>query len=334
MLLSRPGYFQTSDTRMKTSFLNERRLPLVVEPEGGASAGGPEALFELWREHGETLRGRLLEHGALLLRGFSMSGAAELERFVRLFSGRDPLDYVGGASPRVKLGEGVYTSTEYPSRLTLLPHNELSYTFRWPAHLFFCCATPPGSGGETPLADSRAVLRKLDPQVCARFRQKGIRYVRNLSGEAGSGYSWQEAFETEDGVAVEEFCRSGQVSFSWRGDGGLRLCEVRPATAKHPLTGEEVWFNQAEGFHPSALDPETYRALTARAGEEGLRLNSFYGDGTPLEAAALEHVREVVGAASMPVAWREGDLLVIDNLLAAHGRNPFDGPRRILLSMA
>ena len=317
---------------MKTSALNPKRLPLVVEPDGGDA--GPETLFELCGARGDFLRGRLLEHGALLLRGFDVRGAPELARFVRLFSAREPLDYAGGASPRIHLGGGVYTSTEYPSRVTLSPHNELSYTCRYPAQIFFCCATAPARGGETPLADSRAILRHLDAEVVARFRRKQILYVRNLSGEAGSGYSWQDAFETHDRRAVEEFCRAGAIRFRWREDGGLRLEEVRPATAAHPQTGEEVWFNQAEGFHPSALDPETYRSLTAHAREEDFRLNAYYGDGSPLEPSALAHVREVVRREAVLVPWREGDVLVVDNLLACHGRMPFEGPRRILVAMA
>ena len=319
---------------MKTRYLNDRRLPLVVEPDEGDPAGSrPEALFELCRTRGEFLRSRLLTHGALLLRGFGVTCAHEFARFVRLFSGKEPLDYLGGASPRNKLEGGVYTSTEYPSRLTLSSHNELSYTYRWPAHLFFCCVVAPARGGETPLADSRVILKSIDPEIVERFRRKRIMYVRNLSGVEGSGYSWQEAFETREREAVEEFCRAGGISFGWREDGGLRLSEVRPATAEHAQTGEEVWFNQAEGFHPSALDPETYRALISHGPEEEFRLNSYYGDGSPLEPAALAHVREVVRRESVLVPWRAGDVLVVDNLLACHGRMPFEGPRKILLAM-
>src|SRR3712207_7852091 len=39
------------------------------------------------------------------------------------------------------------------------------------------------------------------------------------------------------------------VSFRWDDDGGLRTSQVRTATHTHPLTGEEVWFNQADAFH-------------------------------------------------------------------------------------
>ena len=95
---------------MKTSALNPKRLPLVVEPDGGDA--GPETLFELCGARGDFLRGRLLEHGALLLRGFDVRGAPELARFVRLFSARVPLDYAGGALSRIHLGGGVYTLTE------------------------------------------------------------------------------------------------------------------------------------------------------------------------------------------------------------------------------
>ncbi|HWS54543.1 MAG TPA: TauD/TfdA family dioxygenase [Pyrinomonadaceae bacterium] len=307
-------------------------LPPVVEAEGGA-APAAEALFELCRGRGEELRGRLRERGALLLRGFPPAGAAGFARFVREFAGREPLDYVGGASPRVKLGGGVYTSTEYPSRYTLSLHNELAYTYRWPARLYFYCETAPAAGGETPLGDSRSILRGLDSEVVERFRRKGVRYVRNLKGAAGTGYSWQEAFETAERSEVEAYCRAGGVEFEWREDGGLRLSEVRPATARHPETGEEVWFNQAEAFHPSALDAEDYEALTAEAGEDGLRLNASYGDGSPLEPEALAHVRAVTRAEMTLVAWRPGDILVLDNLLTCHGRMPFEGPRRILLAM-
>jgi alpha-ketoglutarate-dependent taurine dioxygenase len=318
---------------MRISHLNPERLPVLVEPEAH-ERGTTEALFDACRARGDSLRRALLTHGGLLLRGFGELTVEGFARFARLFAGRELLDYAGGVSPRVKLGAGVYTSTEYPSRLTLPLHNEMSYTHRWPALVFFCCVTPPARGGETPVADSRAILRRLDAEVVRRFKRQRVMYTRNLDARAGTGYSWQEAFETEDRSAVEDFCRAGGVEFCWRADGGLRLREVRPATTVHPETREEVWFNQADGFHPSALDAETYASLRALMPEEDFRLNSSFGDGTPLDAPALAHVREVARREQILVPWRAGDVLVLDNLLACHGRMPFEGPRRILAAMA
>lgn len=321
---------------MRTNFLDQQKLPLVVEFEEGAEGGAglrPEAFIDLCLGRREFLHRQLLKWGALLLRGCPALAVPDFARFVREFSGKSLIDYVGGASPRVKLGEGVYTSTEYPQNYALSLHNELSYTYRWPEHLFFYCVRTAGRGGETSLGDSRAILKGVDEKVVREFKRKGIRYVRNLHGGRGSGYSWQEAFETDDRSVIEAHCRAGGIRFDWKDDGGLTLCEVRPATATHPLTGEEVWFNQADGFHPSALDRETYEQLIATMKEEEFRLNSYYGDGTPLDLSALAHAREVMRRETALVPWRVGDILILDNLLAAHGRLPFEGARKVILAM-
>jgi alpha-ketoglutarate-dependent taurine dioxygenase len=252
---------------------------------------------------------------------------------VRHLSGTTPLSYAGGASPRISLGEGVYTSTEYPHHFALSLHNEMSYTSRWPRHLFFYCAMAPQRGGETPLADSRRVLKKLDAEIVRQFKTRKIKYVRNLPGGSASGYSWQEAFETEDRATVENSCRAAGINLEWKDDGGLRLTEVRPATAVHPQTGEEVWFNQAEGFHPSAAGISTGEGLNSNLVENELRLNAFHGDGSSLTLSMLEQIREVTRAEARLFHWRTGDILIVDNMLVCHGRMPFEGARRILLAM-
>jgi alpha-ketoglutarate-dependent taurine dioxygenase len=319
---------------MITAVVNEKTLPLVVErDERCCPNDGREYLLHLCLTHKPSLQEKLLAHGALLLRGLPVLTATEFAAFVRSFSGKPLLDYSGGASPRIKLRQGVYTSTEYSQSVTLSLHNELSYTYSWPSHLYFCCVVPAEHGGETPIADSRAILEAIDEEVLGRFKAKKIRYVRNLTGHEGSGFSWQDAFETFDKAEVENYCLRGSIDFSWREDGGLWLSEVRPATANHPLTGAEVWFNQADGFHPSALDKETYDALRSTVREEDFRLNAYFGDGSEIEASALAHVREVMRREMVPVIWQAGDILILDNMLAAHGRMPFSGYRKILLAM-
>jgi alpha-ketoglutarate-dependent taurine dioxygenase len=207
-------------------------------------------------------------------------------------------------------------------------HNELSYSNNYPSEVYFCCIVAPEVGGETPIGDSREILKNIDRGIVEEFKNKKIKYERNLQGNIpGSGYSWQDAFESEDKSYVEDCCCRIGADFEWRENGSLRLSQIRPATVIHPQTGEEVWFNQADGFHPSNLDEET-RALFA---DDEFRLNARFGDGKPLEVAKLNHIREVMRNEMTTFPWQAGE--VLDNLLTAHGRMPFSGKRKIILAM-
>ena len=319
---------------MKTVYLDERRLPLVIEAEeGDDEETRREALRTLCRRERAFLQDGLKEAGALLFRGYGRIDEEGLTEFARLFSGGELWDYVGGASPRTKLSGRVYTSTEYPPHYTLSLHNELSYSYRWPRQLYFCCVTPAAHGGETSIGDSRRLLAHISPDVVREFKERGIRYVRNLHGGEGTGLSWQSAFETADRDAVEEYCRAGGMSFKWKEDGGLRTCLTRPATLVHPETGAEVWFNQADGFHPSGMDRAVYESLIERMAEEDFPLHVTFGDGSRIPLAYLEHIRAVMWQQTVLFPWQVGDILVVDNILTAHGRMPFTGERKILLAM-
>jgi alpha-ketoglutarate-dependent taurine dioxygenase len=300
-------------------------LPHTIENDGSRE------LPDLSRDDIES---KLLEHGAILFRGFGVDSQEKLASVVKILGGR-ALDYVDGNSPRKKLGGGVYTSTEYPPEYFISLHNELSYSNRWPSRLFFCCAIAPGDGGETPIADSRAILHALPSDVRDAFESRKVKYIRNLHGGRGLGPSWQATFETDDREAVEEFCRDTDSDFRWNDDGSLTVTQIRPATATHPRSGQSVWFNQADQFHPSTHPKPIYESMMALyAGrEEQIPQTATFGDGTPIDVAMLDAVRQTVAAETRTFRWQQGDLLMVDNLLVAHGRRPFTGPRRILVSM-
>lgn len=319
---------------MKFDILDpEHDLPLLIQPETTAEAGF-EALLAWSADHSDLLAGHLLRHGAVVFRGFGVHDAETFHRFVR-HAGGHPLDYVDGTTPRRKLGDGVYTSTEFPARYPISMHNELSYSDRWPTRLFFCCLTPAASGGETPLARSRTILETMDPAVAGELISRQVKYIRHLHGGRGFGLSWQAAFETEDRARVEELLAGSGAEVEWMDQGGLRVSHVRPAVTTHPETGETVWFNQAEQFHPTAQAKETYQAMMMvyKGREELLPQNACFGDGTPFAPAMLDEVRHTCDRARVFFPWQAGDLLMVDNVLVSHGRMPFTGPRKVLVAM-
>jgi alpha-ketoglutarate-dependent taurine dioxygenase len=187
-------------------------------------------------------------------------------------------------------------------------------------------------GGATPLADSREVYRRIAPALRERFARKRVMYVRNYGN--GLDLPWQEVFATSDRRAVESFCRRAGISWEWKDDGELRTRQVCQAVAVHPQTGATVWFNQAHLFHVSNLEPSVREGLLAVFEADELPRNAFYGDGTPIEPSALAEVREVYRELALEFAWQAGDVLLLDNMLVAHGRAPFRGARKVLVAMA
>ncbi|HEU5023996.1 MAG TPA: TauD/TfdA family dioxygenase [Spirillospora sp.] len=278
----------------------------------------------------EDLGSALTRDKALVFRGL---GAAEdaLPDVLDLLL-PDRLAYVHGNSPRTKVGANVYTSTEYPADQTISMHSEMSYAHAWPARLSFFCAVPPATGGATPVVDTARWLAELDGDLVDDF-SGGVRYTQNLHGGAGLGKSWQDTFETADRDAVEEFLAGTGAEHAWRPDGTLRISQTRPATVRHPVTGTEVWFNQADQWHPAGLG-EAGEALARLLPEEELPQSVRFADGRPIPAAHIRQVRDRGLACAVDVDWRAGDLLLIDNVLTAHGRRAFTGDRRVLVAMA
>ncbi|GAC1405956.1 MAG: TauD/TfdA family dioxygenase [Burkholderiaceae bacterium] len=272
----------------------------------------------------------LQRDGAILFRGYDLINAEEFNVFVKTLTPR-LLEYAGGTSPRTRVKNNVYKSTEYPAEYEIAMHNEMSYHERWPDFVYFYCAVAPADRGETPIADSRKVLASLSPELVAAFEQGGVSYRRNLLASQTSFGSWQRTFETEEPELVEEFCRERQIDFRWGEHGTLHTREARPALRTHPLTGERVWFNQAHMWHISNA-PGMGDAQDVDPDE--LPMTVTHIDGTPIAPAWLQEIRAAYRTHSMQFSWQPGDVLLMDNMLMAHGRRAFSGPREILVAMA
>ena len=156
-------------------------------------------------------------------------------------------------------------------------------------------------------------------------------YVRNFI--KGTDLPWQEVFQTTDKVEVEEYCRSARIEFEWKGPDRLRLRQVRAAVSFHPRTAEPVWFNQVVLFHPSSLAASVRDSLLSIVAEEDLPKNCYYGDGSAIESSAIDEIRRAYAQRTVMFPWQEGDVLLVDNMLVAHGRRAFQGAREILVAM-
>ncbi len=269
--------------------------------------------------------------GAFLLRGFSVSAVSAFKTFVHGF-GHEPLDYEYASTPRSRIQPGVYTSTEYPPHQSIPLHNEQSYTRNWPLKIWFYCVKASPVGGETPIADSREVYQRIDPAIRQRFIEKRLMYVRNYGG--GLDVPWQRVFNTAGRHVVERYCDQQGIEFEWKPDDELRTRQVCQAAARHPITGEQVWFNQAHLFHIASLEPQVREALLGAVDEPDLPRNVYYGDGDSIETAVLDDIRAAYQATQVTFSWQPGDILMLDNMLFAHGRRPYQGERKVLVAMA
>jgi hypothetical protein len=298
-------------------------LPLVVRP----AVGGLD-LTEWAEDHRAFLEAELLLHGALLFRGFAVESPPAFERFARAVCGE--LYTENGEHVPVAAGGGIQVPVSYPAEAKLLWHNENSFNRTWPGKILFCCEVPPASGGETPLADSREVFSRLSEEVRRPFLDKGVLYVRRYSPHLG--LDWRTVFRTADRSAVERTCAEAEMGCEWSGD-RLLTRAFRPAVVRHPVSGEVSWFNQAQHWHPACLDPVTRRSLTALLGEGCLPRHCSYGDGSPIPDGVMAEILAAYREAEVSVPWQRGDVLVVDNVLAAHARNPYRGERRILVAL-
>jgi len=316
----------SAGSMVRTSFFDPvKQLPLVVEPESGSLDLGEWA-----KENRPWIEEKVLAHGGVLFRGFLVGHQEDFERFVAaVCSGL--LNYIERATPRTHLSDKVYTSTEFPPSQRIMPHNELSYVLTWPTRIWFCCMTPSAEGGATPICDVRRVFQGIPARIREKFAQKDWMLLRNYGD--GLSLPWRTSFDVKDEAELENYCRAADVQWEWLGDDRLRTRQVRPAMARHPKTREWVWFNHIAFWHLSSLPPAVRESMLAVFQETEVPYHTYYGDGSRIDDEDIRVISEAYDRELVSFQWHKGDVLMLDNMLVAHGRAPYAGTRKVIVSM-
>jgi alpha-ketoglutarate-dependent taurine dioxygenase len=282
-------------------------------------------------QHRDALRAVVAEHGCVLVRGLGLRDAAGTAAvFQRLATGL--MTEREAFAARQSYPGGVYSSSKWPPSQPMCMHHELSYMFEFPGLMLFACLTAATTGGVTGVADSPTVLRALPAELVRRFEREGWVLTRNYNEDIGASVA--EAFGTQDRGTVESYCRANAIEFEWQPDGGLRTRQLRSAVVRHPLTGQRCWFNQIAFLNERTLDPEVREYLVDVYGADGLPFNTRFGNGDPIGEDVVDLLNEIYEASTAREPWQAGDLMIVDNIRTAHSREPFEGPREVLVAMA
>ncbi|MFJ7072058.1 TauD/TfdA family dioxygenase [Streptomyces sp. NPDC098781] len=282
-------------------------------------------------EHRDAVRALVTEHGAVLIRGLGLGEQDETAAvFRRLATGL--MTEKEAFASRQNYADGVYSSSKWPQQQPMCMHHELSYTLEFPGLMLFACLTAPAAGGATALADAPTVLGALPTDLVVRFLREGWLLTRNYNDEIGA--SLTDAFGSDDPGTVESYCRASAIEFEWQPDGGLRTWQRRSAVVRHPVSGRSCWFNQIAFLNEWTLAPEIHEYLVDVYGADGLPFNTRYGNGAPIGEDTVRLLNEVYQSHTVREPWQSGDLMLVDNIRTAHSREPYEGPREVLVAMA
>ncbi len=330
--------------KFKTKRITSEKLPLVIEATDKHMSFNE--FLELLETKKAFFKENLLGHGGLLFRQFPVNTADEFASVIKKLDIGKFAEYIGGDSPRNKIADGVFTSTESPPWLRIPLHNELSFVKNYPSHISFFCQIAPKEKGETTIADARKILAAMNEKVKQRFIEKGIKYsscyfykskiVEKINEWQPAHKSWTVVFGTSDKNEVERLCREHEFEYKWNKNDWIQISQTRPATLTHPIVKDEAWFNQAHlyDFNPKHLG--WWRSLATKIFyfPKHMRLHEVcFGDGSPIPREDLYHVMDVLDANTIYFPWQKGDVLVLDNILSMHGRSSFSGSRRVLAAM-
>ncbi len=87
-------------------------------------------------------------------------------------------------------------------------------------------------------------------------------------------------------------------------------------------------------MHRSAYPPGVIDRMFAETPDDELPFNVFFSDKKQIPDADVSLINDVYNSHAHSFEWQKGDVMILDNMLMAHGRRPYEGERRILVAMS
>ena len=301
-------------------------FPLAIKaPEGSLPEG-----CEWARGVADELSKAAFEHGAVLVRGLPMASPKDFDAIVSAFNFPN-FSYADSLSNayRINFTPRVFSANEAPPDVTIFLHHEMAQTPIYPSKLFFFCQAAADEGGATPICRSDILwerLREQRPDFAKACLAEGLKYSNVMPAEAdessGMGRSWQGTFSVDNREAAEARLAKLGYSWEWQANGDLRATTPVLPAVRDLGDGRASFFNQLiaafNGWKDTRNDPA--KAITL-------------GDGTPLDPANVAAASALADELTFDIPWQAGDLALVDNYIAMHGRRTFKGTRRVLASL-
>ena len=270
------------------------------------------------------------EHGAVLVRGLPLAKPEEFDAVVSAL-GYPNFSYANSLSNAYRINHTprVFSANEAPADVTIFLHHEMAQTPFYPSKLIFFCQVAAGQGGATPVCRSDILWERLKAEqgmFAADCETKGLRYTNVMPGEAdtesGMGRSWQSTLSVDSRNAAEVRLAKLGYTWEWQANGDLSVTTPVLPAVRRLANARTSFFNQLiaafNGWKDTRNDPS--RAIR-------------FGDGSLLNPTDVAAASAIADELTFDIPWQQGDIALVDNYVAMHGRRTFEGTRKVLASL-
>ncbi|PGH08206.1 hypothetical protein GX51_01360 [Blastomyces parvus] len=318
-------------------------IPLALRPANQDDVSldtAIETIKSLQAQDGGILTEKLARHGVLLFRGLPIHNAEDFSRFAHAF-GYKPHEIIGIVVDRPLLAPNVAPANESPKEVLIYNHNESPQVPHAPEYIFFYGHRAPKKGGESPIASSVELFHRAQqeiPEFIAELAEKGIiskvTYTFDKQHQGGSTIKQAFGKEIKEGddeatrrtkieAQIARYGRGKHTTWEWTND-GIVVSHRLPSIRTQPKTNLPTLFTGLAAYYKNAQVNSKTRNITQQ----------YFGDGTPIDEKYLAHLAKITDEIRVLHKWQEGDVLVYDNVIAQHGREPWEGEQsdRVVLA--